>query len=386
MNIHEYQAKELLKQYNITCPNGVLITNIGEVKTACDSIEGDSYVLKAQIHAGGRGKSGGIIMCNGVDEVITASNKLLHSQLITKQTSSNGLKINSVLLEQTQDIALALYLSIVIDRDSKSITIITSKYGGMDIEQVASDSPDSIIKTHINNCIGIREYQIRDIAFALDITSNNLQEFTNLVKNIYQIFIEKDLSLLEINPLIITKNNNIIALDAKIDCEDNALYRQQQIALLKDSSQENHYEHLAKKHQLSYIALNGNIGCMVNGAGLAMATMDLISYYGGKPANFLDVGGGTTEDRVAKALEIIINSGNIKAILVNIFGGIVRCDLIAKGIIKAVEELNINIAIVVRLIGTNAKQAQEILQSSTIKVYPENDLSLATKKAVELAQ
>ncbi len=386
MNIHEYQAKKLLKQYNIPCPNGELISNIDEVEVACNSLAGDSYVLKAQIHAGSRGKGGGIIMCNGIDEVITATNKLLHSKLITEQTNSDGLKINSLLLEQPQDIAFALYLSILIDRDSKNIAIIASKYGGMDIEQVANDNPDSIIKNYINPCIGIVEHQTRDIAFTLGIKSNNFKEFTGLVKNLYKVFIEKDLSLLEINPLVITKNNNIIALDAKINFDDNALYKHPDIASLFDASQENHYESLAKKYQLSYIPLDGNIGCMVNGAGLAMATMDLISHYGGKPANFLDVGGGTTESRVSKALEIIISSGNIKAILVNIFGGIVRCDLIARGIVKAIKELNINIAIVVRLIGTNAQQAQNILQSSAVKVYPEQDLSLATKKVIELAK
>lgn len=385
MNIHEYQAKELLHSYNIPYPRGMLITSTDMIDEAYDKLGANKVVIKAQIHAGARGKGGGIIVSNNPKEIVDCVDRLLKNKLITPQTSKDGLMVNSVLIEEAQDITCEMYLSFLIDRDSKNIVIITSKHGGMDIEQMVADKPDSVIKTYINPCLGLLDYQKRELAFSLGLSGQIWQDFLLLLTNSYSLFIANDLSLLEINPLVITDNNKLMALDTKINCEDNALYRQPSLAKLRDISQEQHYESMARQCKLSYIALNGNIGCMVNGAGLAMATMDLISHYGGSPANFLDVGGGVTKELVTKAMEIITNSSQLDAIFINIFGGIVHCDLIAHGILDVITTLDNNIAIVARLIGTNSKEAQDILNNSTAKIYCESDLILATKKVIELA-
>ena len=386
MNIHEYQAKDLLRQYHILTPKGVLIDDISQVKQACKTLGGETLVVKAQIHAGARGKGGGVVVCREVASVIATAKKLLNINLVTPQTTEQGLPVNFLLLEQGQAIEQELYLSLLVDRSTKTIAIIASTQGGMDIEQVASMHPEAIIKLHINPCVGLQDYQIRQLGFALKLETLLLKDFGAMVKQLYQLLIDKDLSLLEVNPLVITKDNQLIALDAKINCEDNALYRHHDLLLLKDKTQGDIYEQIAQENKLSYIALEGNIGCMVNGAGLAMATMDLIDYYGGLPANFLDVGGGTTSERVAKALEIILSGQTVRAILINIFGGIVRCDLIAQGILQAMQALGGSpVPMVVRLEGTNAQIGLDLLDKSQYDIHTELDLIKATKIVISLA-
>ena len=386
MNIHEYQAKALFKNYGINVPNFKVISNSNETKSACEELGGSVWVVKAQVHAGGRGKGGGVIVCHTIEDAISASKKLLGSNLITPQTDSTGQPINKIIVEAGQEISKELYLGLLVDRATESITILASTEGGMDIEEVATNSPEKIIKQAINPLGKLEIKECHEVAAKIGLSLSLYDQFTSTMIGLYNIFTDNDANLIEINPLIITSNNNIIALDGKIDFDDNALYRNEEISSLRDIEQEDKKERSASEHQLNYISLDGSVGCMVNGAGLAMATMDLIEYHGGSPANFLDVGGGTTSERVAKAFEIIQSGKNVKAILVNIFGGIVRCDLIANGILQAIEKVGLTLPIVVRLEGTNAQEGLEILNKSNINIMTEADLTKAAKKIVEMAK
>ena len=386
MHIHEYQAKALFKQNGIKVPDLEVISNSNETRSACNKLGGNVWVVKAQVHAGGRGKGGGVIVCNNIEDAEQASQKLLGKKLVTPQTDEDGQPINEVIIEAGQDIFKELYLGLLVDRSTERITILASTEGGMDIEQVASESPEKIIKHAIDPLGSLSIKECQSIAKKLNLNSVLLEQFTKTLIGLYSIFTNNDGNLIEINPLIISKQNEIIALDGKIDFDDNALYRNEDIINLRDFEQEDEKERIASEYQLNYISLNGTVGCMVNGAGLAMATMDLIEYHGGSPANFLDVGGGTTAERVAKAFEIIQSGQNVKAILVNIFGGIVRCDLIAEGILQAIEKVGLTLPIVVRLEGTNAPQGLKILNDSNFNIMTEADLTQAAKQVVEMAK
>jgi len=386
MHIHEYQAKELFKDYGIQVPDFEVISNSNETQSACKKLGGNIWVVKAQVHAGGRGKGGGVIVCNSIEDVEKASQKLLGKKLVTPQTDEDGQPINQVIIEAGQDISKELYLSLLVDRSTEKISILASTEGGMDIEQVASESPEKIIKHAIDPLGSLSIEECQSIAKKLNLDTVLLEQFTKTMIGLYSIFTKNDGNLIEINPLIISKQNEIIALDGKIDFDDNALYRNEDIIHLRDFEQEDEKERIASEYQLNYISLDGTVGCMVNGAGLAMATMDLIEYHGGSPANFLDVGGGTTAERVAKAFEIIQSGQNVKAILVNIFGGIVRCDLIAEGILQAIEKVGLTLPIVVRLEGTNAPQGLKILNDSDFNIMTEADLTQAAKQVVEMAK
>jgi succinyl-CoA synthetase beta subunit len=386
MHIHEYQAKQLFIQNGIQVPHFIVISNANETQSACEQLGGSVWVVKAQVHAGGRGKGGGVIVCFSVDDTVSASEKLLGGKLITPQTDESGLPINQVIIEAGQDIQRELYVGLLVDRATSSITVLASTEGGMDIEEVAAKTPEKIIKHAINPLGTLEENSCNEIAVQLQLDTALHAQFSKTLLGLYSIFTENDANIIEINPLIITGKNEIIALDGKIDFDDNALYRNEEISSLRDISQEDEKERTASESQLNYISLNGTVGCMVNGAGLAMATMDLIEYHGGSPANFLDVGGGTTAESVAKAFEIIQGGVNVKAILVNIFGGIVRCDLIAEGILKAVEKVGLTLPIVVRLEGTNATQGLEILNNSNFNIVTEADLTKAAKQVVEMAK
>ena len=386
MHIHEYQAKELFKHNGIQVPDLEVISNSNETRSACKKLGGNVWVVKAQVHAGGRGKGGGVIVCNSIEDVEKASQKLLGEKLVTPQTDEVGQPINEVIIEAGQDIFKELYLGLLVDRSTERITILASTEGGMDIEQVASESPEKIIKHAIDPLGNLSIKECQSIAKKLNLNSVLWEQFTKTLIGLYSIFTNNDGNLIEINPLIISKQNEIIALDGKIDFDDNALYRNEDIINLRDFEQEDEKERIASEYQLNYISLDGTVGCMVNGAGLAMATMDLIEYHGGSPANFLDVGGGTTAERVAKAFEIIQSGQNVKAILVNIFGGIVRCDLIAEGILQAIEKVGLTLPIVVRLEGTNAPQGLKILNDSNFNIMTEADLTQAAKQVVEMAK
>jgi len=386
MHIHEYQAKELFKHNGIQVPDLEVISNSNETRSACNKLGGNVWVVKAQVHAGGRGKGGGVIVCNSIEDTEKASQKLLGKKLVTPQTDEVGQPINEVIIEAGQDIFKELYLGLLVDRSTERITILASTEGGMDIEQVASESPEKIIKHAIEPLGNLSIKECQSIAKKLNLNSVLWEQFTKTLIGLYSIFTNHDGNLIEINPLIISKQNEIIALDGKIDFDDNALYRNEDIINLRDFEQEDEKERIASEYQLNYISLDGTVGCMVNGAGLAMATMDLIEYHGGSPANFLDVGGGTTAERVAKAFEIIQSGQNVKAILVNIFGGIVRCDLIAEGILKAIEKVGLTLPIVVRLEGTNAPQGLKILNDSNFNIMTEADLTQAAKQVVEMAK
>ena len=386
MHIHEYQAKALFKRHNIKVPNLIVVSNSNETQSSCEKLGGSVWVVKAQVHAGGRGKGGGIIVCHEIEDAVKASEKLLGSNLITPQTDSNGQPINQVVIEAGQEISKELYLGLLVDRSTESITILASMEGGMDIEEVASETPEKIIKKPIDPLGELSINECNDVATKLGLNLSLYYQFASTLIGLYSIFTDNDANLIEINPLIITKQNEIIALDGKIDFDDNALYRNEAIANLRDVEQEDEKERSASEYQLNYISLDGTVGCMVNGAGLAMATMDLIEYHGGSPANFLDVGGGTTAERVAKAFEIIQSGKNVNSILVNIFGGIVRCDLIASGILQAIEKVGLTLPIVVRLEGTNAKEGLKILNGSDFNIITEADLTKAAKQAVEMAK
>ncbi len=385
MHIHEYQAKSLFRKFNIQTPVAILINNTENASKACAELGCDVWVVKAQVHAGGRGKGGGVILCHSIEEVENACNKLFGSNLVTPQTDAKGLPISQILIEGGQNIKRELYLGLLVDRQTQKITILASTEGGMDIEKVAAESPEKIIKFGVDPLGALTEDDCVSIASKLELEGELINQFTKTLLGLYEIFITKDVNLIEINPLITTIDNNLLALDGKIDFDDNALYRHEDIAELRDTSQEDEKENEASKYQLNYISLDGTIGCMVNGAGLAMATMDLIEHHGGSPANFLDVGGGTTAERVAKAFELIQTEANVRGILVNIFGGIVRCDLIAEGILQAIEKVGLNLPIVVRLEGTNAPEGLKLLDESTFNIHTEADLTQAAIKIVELS-
>ncbi|SMN11626.1 Succinyl-CoA ligase [ADP-forming] beta chain [uncultured Candidatus Thioglobus sp.] len=383
MHIHEYQAKTLFRQFNIPTPKAILIQTTSEASKACSDLGGELWVVKAQVHAGGRGKGGGVILCRSLGEVEAACDKLLGAQLITPQTDDKGLPINKVLIEAGQNIARQLYLSLLVDRQTQKITVLASKEGGMDIEVVAAETPEKIVKFAVDPLKSLSLQDCAHIAKQLDVDAG---KFGQILLGLYEIFTSRDASLIEINPLIQTSEGALIALDGKIDFDDNALNRHKNNLALRDISQEDAKEYEASQHQLNYISLNGTIGCMVNGAGLAMATMDLIEHHGGSPANFLDVGGGTTSERVAKAFELIQTEKNVRGILVNIFGGIVRCDLIAEGILQAVEKVGLTLPIVVRLEGTNAAEGLVLLAESEFNIVTEHDLTQAALKIVELSK
>ncbi len=386
MHIHEYQAKSLFREFGIQTPQAILIDNVADAPDACYKLGGNIWVVKAQVHAGGRGKGGGVILCRSTEEVEKACNQLFGTRLITPQTDAKGLPINQLLIEGGQNIERELYLGLLVDRQTQKITILASTEGGMDIEKVASETPDKIVKFSVDPLGKLTTHDCTSIATKLDLTDTLAEQFVTTLMGLYEIFVSKDVSLIEINPLITTAENNLLALDGKIDFDDNALYRHDDIVKLRDISQEDEKEMLASEHQLNYISLDGTIGCMVNGAGLAMATMDLIEHHGGSPANFLDVGGGTTAERVAKAFELIQTEENVKGILVNIFGGIVRCDLIAEGILQAIEKVGLSLPIVVRLEGTNAQAGLKLLDESDCDIHTEADLTQAAIKIVELSK
>ena len=386
MHIHEHQAKDLFKKNGIKVPNFIVVSNATDTESACIKLGGSIWVVKAQVHAGGRGKGGGVIVCKNIKDAIEASESLLGTNLITPQTDANGQPVNEVIIEAGQDIAKELYLGLLVDRASERITVLASTEGGMDIEKVASDTPDKIIKMKTNPLSKLSLDECSEVSVKLGLDESLHDEFSQTLMGLYEIFTTHDANLIEINPLIITGDNEIMALDGKIDFDDNALYRNESILALRDVAQEDEKERSASEYELNYISLDGTVGCMVNGAGLAMATMDLIEYHGGSPANFLDVGGGTTSERVAKAFEIIQSGENVKAILVNIFGGIVRCDLIANGILQAIEKVGLALPIVVRLEGTNAKEGLDILNASNFNIITEADLTQAAKQVVEMAK
>ena len=386
MNLHEFQGKELFAQYGLPVSNSKVIYEAEDAQKACRDIGGSKWVVKAQVHAGGRGKAGGVELVDTPEDAISFAKKWLGKRLVTYQTDEKGQLVNSVLIEECTDIAEELYLSAVVDRDSQRVVFIGSSEGGVNIEEVAKNSPEKIIYEPIDPLCGAQGFQARKIAKVLKLNNDQTKQFTPMLKNLMKLFIEKDLSLLEINPLVITSGGLLHCLDAKINIDSNAIYRQPEIAEMHDPSQEDPREYEAAKNDLSYVSLDGNIGCMVNGAGLAMGTMDTIKHFGGNPANFLDVGGTATQERVSKAFKIILDDPEVKVVLVNIFGGIVRCDLIAEGVLAAIEEVGVEIPVVVRLEGNNADLGSEILSKANIKIESINNLGDAAKKAVELAK
>ncbi|WP_040724762.1 ADP-forming succinate--CoA ligase subunit beta [Thiomicrorhabdus sp. Kp2] len=385
MNLHEYQSKALFSEYGIGVPQGQLITKLEQLDSALDAVGDNAWVVKAQIHAGARGKAGGVKLVTNREEAKQVASELLGGKLATIQTAGKELPINSLLIEQTLNIEEELYLSLVVDRVTRTHTFVISAAGGMDIEAVAEETPEKILSVHIDPTVGVMPYQCREVGFALGLTGDAFKQMGQLMTRFYKLAIDKDISQLEINPLVRTADNELIALDAKVNIDSNALYRQPGLVELRDFSQEDEREAKASEYQLNYIALDGDIGCMVNGAGLAMATMDLIKLNGGEPANFLDVGGGATPERVAEAFKLILSSSEVKSILVNIFGGIVRCDLIAEGIIQAVQEVGLNIPVVVRLEGTNVELGREILANSDLSIITADGLADAARKVVEVA-
>jgi len=384
MNLHEYQAKHLLKQYDIPAPDSEVVWNPESAVEAAVKLGGDCWVAKAQVHAGGRGKAGGVKIVKSKDELKSAVKAMLGTRLVTYQTDENGQPVNQVLVEQPSNIARELYLGAVIDRASQRIVFMASTEGGVEIEKVAEESPEKILKVTVDPTVGMQPFQCRQLFFGLGLDSSQMRSFTHIVMGLYKLFVECDLSLLEINPLVVTAEGTLICLDAKINIDDNALYRQSKLREMRDTTQEDERETLAQKWELSYIKLDGNIGCMVNGAGLAMATMDLIKLHGGEPANFLDVGGSATKERVTEAFKIIVSDSNVKGILVNIFGGIVRCDLIAEGIIAAVAEIGVNVPVVVRLEGNNAELGAKKLAESSLNIVASTGFSDAAQRIVDL--
>ena len=386
MNLHEYQGKALFKEYGLPVSKGIVITDSNDAHQACREIGGSKWVVKAQVHAGGRGKSGGVKLVNNPDEAKEFAQNWLGKRLVTYQTDAKGQLVSSILIEECTDIDKELYLSAVIDRGSRKITFIGSSEGGVNIEEVAEKMPEKIIYEEIDPLCGPMGFKARKISKVLELNPDQTKQFSKMFNGLVNLFIEKDLSLLEINPLVITSGGNLHCLDAKINIDSNALFRQKEIQDMHDPSQEDPREYEASKNDLSYVSLDGNIGCMVNGAGLAMGTMDTIKHFGGNPANFLDVGGTATQERVAKAFKIILDDKDVKVVLVNIFGGIVRCDLIAEGIIAAINEVGVEIPVVVRLEGNNADIGSDILQNSGIEIKSINNLADAAKAAVELSK
>jgi succinyl-CoA synthetase beta subunit len=382
MNLHEYQAKTLLQKYGIPVPRGQVVAAANEVAAATSEINSEAWVVKAQVHAGGRGKAGGVKVVKSATEAQNVATELLGKTLVTYQNAPDGQPVNQVLIEETLPIARELYLSMLVDRTLERVVVVASVAGGMDIEEIAHTSPEKILQEVCDPLNGLVDFQARNLAFKLDLSGDQIGAFTKLLKGLYRLFKENDLALLEINPLVVTTDGKLYALDCKMSVDDNALYRQKALAEQRDWSQEDSKEATAHHAGLNYIALNGNIGCMVNGAGLAMATMDLIKLHGGMPANFLDVGGGATAETVAKAFKIILADSNVKAILVNIFGGIMRCDIIAEGIITAVKEVGMQIPVIVRLEGTNVDLGKKMLQTSGLNIISAEGLTDAAQQAV----
>ena len=384
MNLHEYQAKQLIGKYGISVPKGIAIKSPDELDQSIAQLDSSAYVIKAQIHAGGRGKAGGVKIVTSKKEAAEVVNSLLHKKLVTYQNKPDGQPVDTLLIEESCDIEKELYFSILVDRQSEKIVVIASSAGGMEIEEISKNNPEKIIKETCSPINGLMDYQSRNIAFALGLPNEMINDFVRFARSTFKAFIENNLALLEINPLVINSHKKIIALDCKINVDDNALYKQKTLAELRDWSQNDSKEAEAFAAGLNYIALNGNIGCMVNGAGLAMATMDLIKLCGGEPANFLDVGGGATAETVAKAFKIILDDKNVQVVLVNIFGGIMRCDIIAEGIIAAIKEVGIKIPIVVRLEGTNVDLGKKLLQTSGLNIKAANTLTEAATIATSL--
>ena len=386
MNLHEYQAKHLLQQYGLPTPRGIVVDSAEAAVAASRELGGNAWVGKAQIHAGGRGKAGGVKVTHSHDELQNFATQLLGSQLVTVQNAPDGQPVHRLLIEETLPIARELYLSLLVDRSAERVVVVASAAGGMEIEEIAATRPEQILREVCDPMLGLVDYQARNLAFALGLGGDQIGAFTRLLKGLYRVFKENDLALLEINPLVVTASGTLVALDCKMSVDDNALYRQKPLAEQRDWSQDDAKEAEAHAAGLNYIALNGNIGCMVNGAGLAMATMDLIKLHGGMPANFLDVGGGATAETVAKAFKIILADSNVKAILVNIFGGIMRCDIIAEGIITAVRDVGVQVPVVVRLEGTNVELGRKMLAESGLSIISADGLTDAAERAVASVQ
>ena len=382
MNLHEYQSKRLFADYGIPVPRGIPADSPDAAVNAATDLGGKLWVVKAQVHAGGRGKAGGVKLARTLEEVRRHADGMLGIQLVTHQSGPEGLPVNIVYVEEGSDIDRELYLSMLLDREVSRVAFIASAAGGVDIERVAADTPEQIFTVAIAPDAGLQDYQARQLAFGLGLDKKQMRQFAGLIRNLYRLYRECDASLVEVNPLITTKNGDVIALDAKINIEDNALFRQPKLLELRDPTQEDPKERDAAEHDLNYVSLDGNIACMVNGAGLAMATMDLIKLHGGEPANFLDVGGGATSERVAAAFKLILSNEIVSAILVNIFGGIVRCDLIAQGIISAVKDVGVKVPVVARLEGTNVRKGREILAESKLDIIAASDLTDAAQKVV----
>jgi succinyl-CoA synthetase beta subunit len=386
MNLHEYQAKELFRGCAIPVLAGKVASSPAEAVAVAEALGGSVWVVKAQVHAGGRGKAGGVKLARDLESVRAAAAAMLGTRLITKQTGPEGLPVDRVYVECGSDIARELYVSMTLNRERGRIALIASAAGGMEIEEVAAETPEKILSVDVHPAAGLQGYQVREIAYGLKLESPQIKQFQALAVALYRLYVDKDLSLVEINPLIVTRQGSLLALDAKIDVDANALFRHPELAALRDASQEDPMERRASEHDLNYVSLDGNIACMVNGAGLAMATMDLIKLHGGAPANFLDVGGGATAERVTAAFELILSNPRVRAVLVNIFGGIVRCDLIAEGVIQAVKKVGVRVPVVARLEGTNAEAARAMLAKSGLKITPADDLTDAARKVVALAK
>lgn len=382
MNFHEYQAKQLFADYGIAVPAGRVARTPEEAVDAAKAIGGDFWVVKAQIHAGGRGKAGGVKLAKTYDDVRAYAKGMLGTSMTTYQTAGVALPVDSVLITQATDIAQELYLSVLVDRSTKAVTFIASADGGVEIEKTAVDNPDAIKTLDVNYVQGLQPYQCRDMGFALGLNAKQVGQLTKIMMGLYKLFNEKDLALVELNPLAILTNGDLAVLDGKINSDDNATFRHPELAAMRDIRQEDETEVLASQHDLNYVTMEGNIACMVNGAGLAMATMDVIKLNGGEPANFLDVGGGANKERVTEAFKLILRDPDVKAIFVNIFGGIVRCDMIAEGIIAAVKEVDVKVPVIVRLEGTNVEKGKELLKASGLAIIPADDINDGAKKAV----
>lgn len=382
MNVHEYQAKQLFLKFNIPTTHALVAKTPEEAAEAAHSLGGNKWVVKAQVHAGGRGKAGGVKIVNTIEEVKDFAKKFLGTNLVTYQTDSKGQPVNAILIEQPSEIKQELYLGVVLDRSLQRLVIIASPEGGVDIEKVAEETPEKIFKTVVDPMLGVMPFQCRKLGFDLNFNSTQIKQLQNLLEGMIRLFTTLDLSMVEVNPLIVTSSGDLVCLDGKINFDDNALYRQPEVQKLRDTSQEDERENRSREWELNYIALDGDIGCMVNGAGLAMATMDVIKLHGGNPANFLDVGGGATVERVSEAFKIILSDQNVKGVLVNIFGGIVRCDLIANGIITAVKQVGVKVPVVVRLEGNNSENGLALLNSSGLNIIAANNLTDAAKKII----
>ncbi|WP_407354127.1 ADP-forming succinate--CoA ligase subunit beta [Luteimonas sp. R10] len=386
MNFHEYQAKQLFAGYGIAVPAGRVARTADEAVDVAKAIGGDFWVVKAQIHAGGRGKAGGVKLCKTLDAVRDAAKAMLGTRMETYQSAGVALPVDTVLVTQATDIAQELYLSVLVDRGTRAITFIASSEGGVEIEKTAEENPDAIQTLNVNFVQGLQPYQCRELGFALGLTGKQVNQLTKIMMGLFKLFNEKDLSLVELNPLAILKSGELAVLDGKMNSDDNAAFRHADLVAMRDIRQEDATEVAASQHDLNYVTMDGNIGCMVNGAGLAMATMDVIKLEGGEPANFLDVGGGANKERVTEAFKLILSDADVKAIFVNIFGGIVRCDMIAEGIIAAVKEVDVKVPVVVRLEGTNVEAGKELLKNSGLAITPADDINDGAKKAVQAAK